>query len=1001
MAIKRIFTLSFCVLITALYLQVSAQKTSIYSNPQATYDQAIDLYAKEKYGSAQVLFDQLAVGEKSNMQAGSEYYAALCAAQLFHPDATVRFEKFIATYPQNAQINDAYFELGKLQLSNKEYRKAIESFGKVDKYELSEEQQDEYSFKLGYAYFKSDNLQKARENLALLIEKPNKYNIPANYYYAHIAYTEKNYETALKHFERVSTDETFRDVVNFYIVQIYALQGRYDELLAKSLPLLEMGSDKKTAEIARLTADAYFHQKEYKTSLKYFNQYLESKPTKVSAVDNYEIAFANYQNGNYTQAVKYFQLVATGQDSLSQNAYYHLGDCYLKTNQKRFAFNAFNSAFKIKADPAITEESLFNYAKLAVELSYNPYNEAVNALQEYLNKYPESVRRDEMYGYLADLYLLTKNYKNALTSIQHIKKRNTRLDAAFQKIAYYRGVELFNETDYEGSIVLFAQARELTADNSIKALSSYWIGEACYRTANWDKAIDAYNKFQVTPGALSEPLFSAASYSIGYCYFKKKDYPKAANSFRKYLTEKKTDPKMAADANLRLGDCYFMTKDYGTATQYYLKAAAAKVAEADYALYQAGISYGVQGDMENKIATLRKMLTSYSKSNYTDDALYEIGLTYNVINRDNDALTYFQRVVKDFPNSTYVKKSLLKTGLIYFNQNRDQEALATLKRVAKDYPGTPESKEALSSVKSIYVEMNQVDEYVDFTKEVPQADISRSEQDSLTYIAAENQYMNGNCDKANEGFTKYIKKFPEGSFILEANFYKAECNYRSQKMDEALSSYEFILAQPRSRFTANAAARTAQIHHQRNEFDAALENYIRLEETADQPAMVMNAVSGQMQCNYALKRYGLAIQSAQKVLALDKLPENLATEAHITIARSAYALENTNLARKEFEETTKLSKNEMAAEAQYMLAQLEFENGEYDKCEKSVFALSESYASYDYWVAKGFLLLSDVYVKKGNTFQAKQTLQSIIDNYEGKDLVAIAREKLAAIAEAQ
>lgn len=999
MNIIRILTLSFCVLFTCLSIQVSAQKTSIYNNPQATYDQAIDLFSKAKYGSAQVFFDELALGEKSNIQAGSEYYAAVCAAQLFHPDATARFEKFIETYPQNAQANDANFELGKLQLTNKEYKKALETFDKVDRYELSEDQQNEFTFKTGYAYFKTDNLKKARENFALLTEKPNKYNIPANYYYGHIAYSEKNYETALKHFERVSTDETFRDVVNYYIVQIYALQGRYEELLAKSLPLLELGSDKKTAEIARLTADAYFHQKEYKTSLKYFNQYLDSKPTNISPVDNYEIAFANYKNGNYTQAIKYFQAVATSQDSLSQNAYYHLGDCYIKTNQKRFAFNAFNSAFKIKTDPALTEEALFNYAKLAVELSYNPYNEAVTALQEYLNKYPESARRDELYGYLADLYLLTKNYKNALTSIQHIKKRSTRLDAAFQKIAYYRGVELFNETDFEGAILLFAQARELTSDNSIKALSSYWSGESYYRTANWDKAVESFNKFQVTPGAMSQPLFSTANYNIGYCYFKKKDYPKAATGFRKYLSDKKTDVKMAADANLRLGDCYFMTKDYSTAVEYYLKASAAKVNDADYALYQAGISYGVQGDMENKITTLRKMLTSYSKSNYTDDALYEIGLTYNVLNRDNDALTYFQRVVKEFPNSTYVKKSLLKTGLIYFNQNRDQEALTTLKRVAKDYPGTPESKEALSSVKSIYVEMNQVDEYVDFTKEVPQADISRSEQDSLTYIAAENQYMNGNCDKANDGFTKYISKFPEGSFILEANFYKAECDFRAQRFDNALKNYEFILGQQRSRFTANAAARTAQIHHVRNDYEAALESYIRLEETADQPGMIMNALAGQMQCNYALKRYGLAIQSAQKLLTVEKLTENLAAEAHITIARSAYALTNTELARKEFEETAKLSKNEMAAEAKYMLAQLEFENAEYDKCEKSVFALSENYASYDYWVAKGFLLLSDVYVKKGNTFQAKSTLKSIIDNYAGKDLVEIAKEKLAAISE--
>ena len=64
--------LSVGVLITCLCLQVSAQKTSIYDNPQATYDQAVDLYNKEKFGSAKVLFDELAAGDRANLKAGYE-----------------------------------------------------------------------------------------------------------------------------------------------------------------------------------------------------------------------------------------------------------------------------------------------------------------------------------------------------------------------------------------------------------------------------------------------------------------------------------------------------------------------------------------------------------------------------------------------------------------------------------------------------------------------------------------------------------------------------------------------------------------------------------------------------------------------------------------------------------------------------------------------------------------------------------------------------------------
>jgi hypothetical protein len=53
--------------------------------------------------------------------------------------------------------------------------------------------------------------------------------------------------------------------------------------------------------------------------------------------------------------------------------------------------------------------------------------------------------------------------------------------------------------------------------------------------------------------------------------------------------------------------------------------------------------------------------------------------------------------------------------------------------------------------------------------------------------------------------------------------------------------------------------------------------------------------------------------------------------------------------------------------------------------------------SYDYWIAKSFILLSDVYVKTNNIAQAKATLQSIIENYDGADLLQVAHEKLNAI----
>jgi len=51
--------------------------------------------------------------------------------------------------------------------------------------------------------------------------------------------------------------------------------------------------------------------------------------------------------------------------------------------------------------------------------------------------------------------------------------------------------------------------------------------------------------------------------------------------------------------------------------------------------------------------------------------------------------------------------------------------------------------------------------------------------------------------------------------------------------------------------------------------------------------------------------------------------------------------------------------------------------------------------NYDYWVAKTYILLADDYVGLKDTFQAKATLQSIIENYKGDDdVLPIATQKL-------
>jgi len=317
--------------------------------------------------------------------------------------------------------------------------------------------------------------------------------------------------------------------------------------------------------------------------------------------------------------------------------------------------------------------------------------------------------------------------------------------------------------------------------------------------------------------------------------------------------------------------------------------------------------------------------------------------------------------------------------------------------VVSDYPNTPESKEALASIKNIYVDINKVDDYLAYVDGLPFTTISISEQDSMSYIAAENLYMDGEYSAANTALDKYLRNFQEGAFKVSASFYLGECQYKESNYVDALTNFEYVLKNPKSEFTESALLKAATIAFEMEEYETAVDYFTKLETNAENKLHVVEAHYGLMKCNYLIQNYDGALTAAYKLLAAEKISDEMKLEALVIKAKSLYETDEMLLAKSAFKEIIKFSQGEAGAEAKYMVAYIEYQISDLDTAEKNVFELINDYAPYDYWVAKGFILLSDIYLKKENLFQAKQTLQSIIDNYEGEELKEVAISKLQEI----
>jgi tetratricopeptide (TPR) repeat protein len=1000
--------LIFTVLLLAV-LHLSAQKSAIYRDSDLGFKQALDLFAKNEFAAAQYTFDQAARSnpdKNSLVRIDAEYYSALCAMELFHKDAEYLLKKFIHEHPESPRVRSVYYNLGKYNYRKKSYKDAIDWFNKVEIYDLSETEKEEFYFKRGYSYLEKDSTRQARSDFDEIRGKEGKYSAPATYYYSHILYGEKNYESALLGFQKLEKDPTFGPIVPYYIAQIYYLQHRYTEVIATVPGLLDSAHAKRAPELARILGEAYFRTGKYKEAIPYLERY--RKTAVLNRNDAYELGFAYFMIGDYEPAISSFKEAVGADDSLAQNAYYHLGTAYLKQNKKHFAQNAFGEASRLHFDRKIREDALFAFAELTYELSYSPFNEAIKALQEYIKEYPNSPRSDEAYSYLVKINLVTKNYDEALKSIERIKRMEDVLKPVYQQIAYNRGVELYSNFDYDAAIRMFEKSMKYPEDPVTAALAKYWTAEASYQKADkkndtngFETAMENYKIYMVEPGAPRTPMYNSVQYNIGYCLFRMKDYGPAVLAFRKYILQKNEPADKLFNACLRIGDGYYVTRDFANAADYYDQAASIKtqhLVEKDYALYQKGMSLGLEKKYDAKISALVSLLNMYPKSAYAVASKYEVAHTYELISRPDDAIPYYQKLINENNGSPYVRKSYSQLGLIYNNKNDYDNALLNFKKVISTDPHSQEAHDVLGPIKSIYVDNKKDPEGLENYLKSIGLHMATSAYDSIAYNAAKGSYDEGDCAGSAAAFGKYIQKYPSGLFILEANYYKAECELKNKNADAALASYVYILSMPPNKFTEPSLRRAAALSFNKNDFKPAYDYYTRLEAI---PQYSADARTGMMRSAWALKDYDNAAAAANKVLTSENVSPELANEAHFVVARTALAKQNYDLAYNEYALALAGSHDESGAEAAYYVAWIKNLRKEYKAAEKSIFEMFKQQAPYKVWVGKAFILLSDNYLALNDTFQAKYVLNKFIDHTDIADLKKEAQDKLAKIVEAE
>ena len=972
----------------------------------------MDFFEKGLYSAAKVEFTNVLntnlpkqEAEFRDLRMKAELFSAKTSIRLNHPDGEKIMLDFIRNNSPEPIASQAILEAANYYYNDKHYEKALEFLEMVNTYDLSENQRSEVLFKKGYVYFVNKKFKDAKSALSKTKEIRNEYYEPSNYYYGMTAFFEGNYEEATRSFQKVGGSRKYRAHIPFYLTQIYFAQGDYDKLVNYAVPLINDPKVKKRKEIHQLIGQAYFEKKQYMDALPYLEYYAESA-SKMREEEFYQLAFTQYKTGNFKEAADNFEQLSGVDSEMGQNALYNLADSYIRLNKKEEAREAFGAASRMDYDKIITEEALFNYGKLSYEL--NADRDAVTAFQSIpvSSKYYNEAQR-----LLSEVFLNTRDYARAIKIIEAMPSLTPQMKETYQKVSYYRGVQLFADGKKGQSKRYFEKSLEIPVSLKFKALANYWLGDIAHGEKRYNESIRHLSQYlTLSKNQRDLPEEAApylANYTQGYNYLKQKNYASAVGYFQETVTGIKQNSgyikndaiksQILPDAVLRAGDGFFKRNQYNQAIKFYNEAVNRRYKGFVYALYQKAIIEGLRGNTVDKIVALEDITEKYPNSEYTDDALLQLGITYQEIDRLSEAIVPLRRLVQDYKGkSDMLNQALIRLGLITYNQGSPETALNYYKRVFDNNPTAKESEDALASIKEIYIDdLGRTDEYFAFLESI-KYNVDDSQKEEVSFAAAESQFENANYERAIEGFNRYLRQYPNGRNNLVARYHRGESYSVLKQYSLALKDYENVVNKGQSKYYLKALEKAAIIaYNHEQDFGKSFNLYVLLEKAALSDDQRFDAQIGALRSAYRAGNSDAVYNLASKVVNNNRATEDQVAAANFYLGKVAYDRKDYDNALSAFSQVKRLSDNELTAEARYLEGYILYLRKDLDRAETLVKEASRASSSYPYWVASGIVLLSDIYADKGDIFRAKATLEALLANYnDDQELVNSAKKKL-------
>ena len=743
----------------------------------------------------------------------------------------------------------------------------------------------------------------------------------------------------------------------------------------------------------------------------------------------YYAGYTQYVKGNYKEAANYFTAVEQSKE-YGKKAPVYIADCLLQSGQPQ---DALDKARTWIASNGSNSEMLTEARRIAGEAEYDlgRYPGAAETLQTYAVSAAQP-KRTALYKLGMSQFHL-QQYADAAKMLS--KSAGVASDAMAQSAWLNAGKAYISTQNKRQASIAFQQAAQMNADPATKEEAAYNYALTLHQGAEmgFGESVTEFERF--LNNYPNSQYASSVAQHLTEVYFTTKNYPAALKSINKI--KKPSADIIAAKQQVlyNMGTQAFANGDYRSAKELMTQSNATLATPE--AIFWKGESEYRLGDL----TAAARDYNSYIKNgkNLSNKALANYGLGY--INFKNKkytaALSNFNNYLTGCPNGANADRKSLKAdaynriGDCLFTQRKFDEAdqaygtslltdkthgdysllqmamisglkgnyqhkVELLNQLETTYNNSEYADNALFEQGRAYVlsgdRQKAQDTFSSLIAKYPNSTNARRAKNEIGMIFQEN----GQTDLAIQQYTTLIdqhKDTEEAAAALESlkQIYNAQGKVNeyaaiAQRAGKSLSPEEL------DEMTENAAV----IATANGEYAKALDFYRQIDAQTLSEDMKAKALQNGLELAGKAGNKEAELEFASKILdGTSKISPDKVSQARLIRAQNYMANGYIDPALQDYKELANDNVTVYGAQGTVELAQYLYDTQQYQEAESRLDTFIDNGTPYPYWLARAFILLSDVYSKTGRDIEAHEYLLSLKSNYsENAEINQMIEERL-------